>query len=83
MATTKKDGDILTEFATRGQEALQRLSELPGGTTALRAFNDLKTRVDDLSKKMRGVDELEARIAKLEKEVATLKRAKKAPADTT
>jgi len=80
MATTKKDSDILADLASRGQEALHRLSELPGGTTAIKAFNDLRTRVDDLSKKVRGIDELEARIAKLEKEVATLKRAKKAPA---
>ena len=54
-----------------------RLTELPGGGTALKAFNDLRARVDDLSKRVRGVDVLEARIAKLEKELATLKRAQK------
>lgn len=81
MATTKKDNDLLSDLAGRGQDALQRLTELPGGTTAVKAFNDLKVRVDDLGKKVRGIDELEKRIAKLEKEVAALKRAKK-PAAT-
>jgi uncharacterized small protein (DUF1192 family) len=80
MATTKKEGDIIADLASRGHEALQRLTDLPGGTIAIKAFNDLRTRVDDLSRKVRGIEELEARIAKLEKEVAALKRAKKAPA---
>jgi hypothetical protein len=41
--------------------------------------NDLRTRVDELGKKVRGIDALEERVAKLEKELATLKKAK-APA---
>lgn len=83
MTTTKKEPDVLSELASRGQEALHRLTELPGGATAVKAFNDLRTRVDDLSKKVRGVEELEARIAKLEKEVAALKRAKKTDAQAS
>jgi phage shock protein A len=78
-AKPKSDKDLVTRLADAGEEALQRLSELPGGQKALTAFNDLRTRVDDLSKKVRGIDELEARVAKLEKELAALKKAK-APA---
>jgi hypothetical protein len=78
MATTKKgDGDVIERLAGKGEQALQRLADLPGGTSALRAFNDLKQRVDDLSKRMRGVDALEKRIEKLEREVAALRRAQK------
>ena len=69
--------DVIGRLAGRGEDALQRLTELPGGTKALRAFNDLRNRVDDLSKKVRGVDALETRVAKLEKELAALKRAQK------
>lgn len=82
MTTTEKakgDKDFVTRLADAGEEALQRLTELPGGQRALTAFSDLRTRVDDLSKKVRGIDELEVRVAKLEKEVAALKKAK-APA---
>lgn len=72
--------DVIGRLAARGDETLQRLSGLPGSARALKAFNDLRTRVDELGKRVRGVEELEARIAKLEKEVGTLKRARKTPA---
>ena len=69
--------DVIARLADRGEDALQRLAELPGGKRALQAFNDLRGRVDELSKKVRGIDALEARVAKLEKELAALKRAAK------
>ena len=40
-------------------------------------MNDLRARVDELGKKVRGIDELEQRVAKLEKELAAVKRAEK------
>ena len=69
--------DVIARLASKGEQAVQRIADLPGGSRALQAFNDLKSRVDDLSKKMRGIDELEQRVAKLEKELAALKRAQK------
>jgi hypothetical protein len=66
--------DIMSRLTEAGEDALQRLSELPGGQRAVSAVNDLRNRVDELSKKVRGIDELEARVAKLEKELASLKR---------
>jgi outer membrane murein-binding lipoprotein Lpp len=72
----KVDKDFVTRLADAGEEALQRLADLPGGQKALTAVNDLRARVDELTKKVRGIDALEARIAKLEKEVAALKKAK-------
>jgi len=85
-ATQKKgprkapEKDLVTRLADAGEEALQRLSELPGGQRALTAFNDLRARVDELGKKVRGIDALEARVAKLEKDLAALKRPRRAPA---
>lgn len=78
MATTDKTSqDVIGRLAGRGEDALQRLAELPGGNKALRAFSELRGRVDELAKKVRGVDALEERVAKLEKELAALKRAQK------
>ena len=74
MAKATKDKDVLTRLADRGEEALQRFADLPGGTRALKAFNELRERVDELSKKVRGIDRLEVRVDKLEKELAALKR---------
>lgn len=69
--------DVIGRLAGRGEDALQRLADLPGGNKAVKAFNDLRARVDELSKKVRGVDALEQRVAKLEKELAALKRTQK------
>ncbi len=80
MATVKKtteQDDTITRLASRGESTLARFVDLPGGTKALKAFNDLRLRVDDLGRKVRGIDKLEARVAKLEKELAALKRAQK------
>ncbi len=75
MARTKEqDKDLISRLADAGEEALQRLSDLPGGQRALGAYNDLRLRVDDLGKKVRGIDALEARVAKLERELAGLKK---------
>ena len=66
--------DFMSRLTEAGEDALQRLTDLPGGQKAVTAFNDLRARVDDLNRKVRGLDELEARVAKLEKELAALKR---------
>lgn len=79
--TTKSSGkaasgekDFMARLTDAGEEALQRLTELPGGQRAVTAFNDLRNRVDELAKKVRGIDALEARVTKLEKELAALKK---------
>jgi len=72
--TNERDKDLISRLADAGEEALQRLSDLPGGQRAVNAVNDLRTRVDELGKKVRGIDALEARVAKLEREVAGLKK---------
>ena len=76
MAETKttQDKDLMTRLTDAGEEALQRISELPGGKRAVDTFNDLRTRVDELGKKVRGIEALEVRVAKLEKELAALKK---------
>lgn len=78
MSTKKRTSDPIADLASRGHETLARVVDLPGGSTAAKAFADLRGRVDDLTRRVRGLDEIEARVAKLEKELATLKRAQKA-----
>lgn len=79
QTTTRKktaDKDFVTRLADAGEDALHKLAELPGGQKALNAVNELRGRVDELAKKVRGIDALEARIANLEREVAALKKSK-------
>ncbi len=75
--TKDDDRDVISKLADRGEQTLAKLGELPGGAKALKGLNDLRMRVDDLARKARGVDALEQRVSKLEKELATLKRASK------
>lgn len=72
QAAAQTEKDTIARLADRGEETIRKLAELPGGQRALKAFNDLRERVDDLSRKMRGVDELEARIEALERRVDAL-----------
>ena len=84
MATKEtSENDVIARLAGKGEQAIQRLTELPGGSRALRGLNDLKERVDDLTKRVRGIDALEKRIAKLEKDVAALRRAQKPSPERT
>ena len=72
--TNEQDKDLMSRLADAGEDALQRLSDLPGGRRAANVLNDLRARVDELGKKVRGIDALEARVAKLERELAGLKK---------
>ena len=62
--------DILARMADLGAEALQRLGEVPGGSKLMDMANETRTRLDEMQKKLRGLDELEKRVAKLERELA-------------
>lgn len=73
----KDEADMIARLAARGEQTIARLADLPGGAKALGAVNDLRVRVDEMGKKVRGIDALEKRVAKLERELATLKRAQK------
>jgi phage shock protein A len=75
--------DLVSRLADAGEDALQRIADLPGGQRAVGAFNDLRNRVDELSKKVRGIDELEERVSKLERELASLKRTRPQPRRTS
>jgi hypothetical protein len=77
--TSKDDRDMIARLAERGEQTIARLADLPGGTKALQAMNDLRARVDELGKKVRGIDALEQRVEKLETELAALRRAQKQP----
>ena len=80
--STGGEKDFMTRLADAGEEALQRLTDLPGGQKAVTAFNDLRNRVDELAKKVRGIDALEARVTKIEKDLAALKKSSRKPSES-
>jgi hypothetical protein len=83
MARSRKtqDKDVISRLADAGEEALQKLADLPGGKSLLRAVGDMRTRLDDTTTKLRKLDPLERRVASLEKRLKALEGTK--PASTT
>ena len=78
---TAKQNDILSRVTELGHEALNRLSEVPGGAKLVDMMNESKSRLDEMQKKLRGLDALEQRVAKLEKQLAAqAKKPAKKPA---
>jgi hypothetical protein len=76
MAKTQQK-DILSRVQDLGAEALQRLTEVPGGSKLVEMANETRTRLDEVQKKLRGLDELEKRVSKLERELAKKPAARK------
>ncbi len=75
--------DLLSMLADRGEEAIQKLSDTPGADRLLGAAQSMRERLDELQKKVRGIDALERRVTTLERrldELAAPSAAKKAPA---
>jgi hypothetical protein len=67
--------DILSRVTGLTADAFHRLTEIPGGARLVEMANESKSRLDEMQKKLRGLDALEQRVAKLEKQLAAQKPA--------
>ena len=64
--------DLLGRLADLSEEAVQRLSEAPGADRVLQTIKGLGDRVDELQRRTKGFEELERRLATLEKKVDSI-----------
>ena len=82
MARASQPKDILARVQDLGEEALHKLAEVPGGSKLLEMANQSRTRLDEMQKRLRGLDVLEERVDALERklEALTKKPAAKKPA---
>jgi hypothetical protein len=71
MAGARRN-DLLGRLADLSEEAIQRLSDAPGADRVLGALNALRERTDELQKRVRGLEDLEKRLAALERKVDKL-----------
>jgi hypothetical protein len=85
MARSRKtqQKDVVTRLSDKGEDALQRLSDLPGGKLMLKAVADVRTGIDELATKLRRIDPLERRVASIEKRLDSLERPKGKAAATS
>jgi hypothetical protein len=75
-----KRNDLLGKLAELSEEAMQRLQEAPGGDRVLGTMNAMRDRVDELQRRVRGIDEIERRLSALEKKVEKLSKSSSATA---
>ncbi|HEY4976168.1 MAG TPA: hypothetical protein VII05_02300 [Gaiellaceae bacterium] len=61
--------EIVTKLADKGEEALQKLAGSPAAQKLFDALTGLKDRLDELQRRVSGVEALEKRVADLEKQV--------------
>src|ERR671911_280623 len=82
MAQRKSQKDLLSRLSDVGEEALSRVAGSPTTSRVLDTVGGMRERLDDVQKKVRGLDALEKRVAKLEKRVDELSKPKRAAAAT-
>ena len=88
MAQTRKrtqaaQKDLIARLADRGEEAIARLGDVPGGARFVDTAHALRDRLDELQKRLRSLDPLERRVTALEKRLAALEGRKTTRPTTT
>ena len=73
MANTQQK-DLLTQMRDFSSDALNKLSDVPGGSKLVDFVHDTRNRLEEMQKKVRGIDALEQRVAELERQLAELEK---------
>jgi uncharacterized protein involved in exopolysaccharide biosynthesis len=68
----EKRNDLLGKLAELSEEAIHRLQDAPGGDRLVGTMNTMRDRLDELQRRVRGIDELEQRLTALERKVDEL-----------
>jgi hypothetical protein len=64
--------DLISRLADRGEEMLGKFAETPGATRVLELLNSTRERLDDLQKRVMGLEDLERRLDQVEKRLEEL-----------
>ena len=70
--------NLLGKLADAGEEAIQKVGDIPGLTRVTQTVGTLRERMDDLQRRVRGLEDVERRLAALERKVDELAAAKTA-----
>jgi hypothetical protein len=75
MTTETRRTDLLGRLADMSEDAIQRVSDAPGGEKLVSAMNALKDRTDELQKRFRGLEDLDKRLSAVEAKLDELTKA--------
>ena len=76
MPTTKPTSTI-DRITSLGEQALDKASQNPTAHKIIQSGMQMKARVDDLSKRVRGLEAMEKKMTQLEKRISKLESAAK------
>lgn len=74
MAETGQN--LLGKLADAGEDAIAKVGEMPGLARVTQSVGAMRERLDDVQKRVRGLDEIERRLSALEQKVDELATAK-------
>jgi hypothetical protein len=63
---------LVSQLADAGEEAIRRLADAPGADRFMGAMTSMRERMDDMQKKLRGLDALERRLRSVERRLDAL-----------
>ncbi|MGZ4308082.1 MAG: hypothetical protein ACXVRG_01885 [Gaiellaceae bacterium] len=72
MAQPQRKPDLIGKLADRGEDVVGKISDFPSAQRVVDAAAGLKARADEIQRRLRGLDQLEKRVAALEKKVDRL-----------
>ena len=75
--------NILDRLADLGEDAIQRIGNAPGGDKVLAAMAGTRDRIDDLQKRVRGLEDLDKRVASIERRLDKLEGKGKSSSTTS
>jgi hypothetical protein len=81
MAERQPSKDLIGRLADAGEEAFQRLADATGADRVFGVVNTTRDRLDEMQKKVRGIEALERRVVALEKRLDKLEGKKPAAAE--
>jgi TolA-binding protein len=61
--------DLISRLADRGEEVLAKFAETPGAARVVELLNSTRERLDDLQKRVMGLENLERRLDELEQRI--------------
>jgi hypothetical protein len=83
MAQRRNQKDLLGRLSDVGEEALSRVAGSPTASRVFDSVGGMRERLDDIQKKLRGLDALERRVEKLEQRVEELSKPKRSSSGAT
>ena len=79
----QRQKDLINRLADVGEEAFTRVAGSPATSRLIESVGGMRERLDDVQKKVRGLDALERRVAELEQRLDALDKPKPRSTGTT